>query len=283
MAPGLARAQTAPAQTAPAAQEPKPAPAGDKPAEVVVTGTRSEVIATPDRVSFSVANDLQVQTGTLADALRAVPGVEVDLQGRVSLRGDPGVEILIDGRPSAMLRGESRGDAILSMPAGRIERVEVITNPSAALSPEGSGGVINLVTRQARRNSRSATVRATLGGEGRGALNLGGSHSGNGLTATGDLGYRRMTGEASATQLRSRIDSGSGATVTSRQDSELDNSNSSRTARLGIDYDVDKRNRLSTELSYRDVSGDVERTDSFVSQNAAASYERDSEIDLFQR
>lgn len=283
--PGLAQAQTAPAPPARPAPEagPKPGPAGDKDGEVVVTGTRSEVVATPDRVSFSVANDLQVQTGTVADALRSVPGVEVDLQGRVSLRGDPGVTILIDGRPSAMLRGESRGDVLLSMPAGQIDRVEVITNPSAALSPEGWGGVINLVTKPARKDTRSATVRATLGTEGRGALNLSGAHSGSGLTVTGDLGYRRMTGEASATQLRSRLDPASGTIVDSRQDSELDNKNASRTARLGVEYDLDKKNRVSTELSYRDVSGDVERTDSFVSQNEAASYERVSEIDLFQR
>lgn len=283
-APGFASAQTAPAQPAPPPQAaPKPGPAAEKPNEVVVTGTRSDVIATPDRVSFNVSNDLQVQTGTVADALRAVPGVEVDLQGRVSLRGDPGVTILIDGRPSAMLRGENRGDVLLSMPAGQIERVEVMTNPSAAQSPEGSGGVINLVTRQTRKDTRSATVRATLGTEGRGALNLSGAHSGSGLTVTGDVGYRRMTGEASATQLRSRLDPASGAFVESRQDSEIDNANSGLTARLGVEYDLDKKNRLSTELSYRDFSGGVDRADTFVSQNAAASYERDSDIDLSQR
>jgi outer membrane receptor protein involved in Fe transport len=278
--PGLASAQPA----GPAAEAAtKPAPAADKPNDVVVTGTRSDVIATPDRVSFNVANDLQVQTGTVADALRSVPGVEVDLQGRVSLRGDPGVTILIDGRPSAMLRGENRGDVLLSMPAGQIERVEVITNPSAALSPEGSGGVINLVTKQARKGTRSATVRATLGGEGRGAINLSGVRSGSGLTVTGDLGFRRMTGEASATQLRSRLDPGSGSFATSRQESELDNTNAAASARLGVEYDLDKKNRLSTEFSYRAAAGAVERLDSFVSQRADPSYERASDIDLYQR
>ncbi|HEU0134850.1 MAG TPA: outer membrane beta-barrel protein, partial [Allosphingosinicella sp.] len=280
-APALAQPQPQPAPAP--AQPAAPAPAADKPNEVVVTGTRSDVIATPDRTSFNVTNDLQVQTGTVADALRAVPGVEVDLQGRVSLRGDPGVTILIDGRPSAMLRGESRGDVLLSMPAGQIERVEVITNPSAAMSPEGSGGVINLVTKQVRKDTRSATVRATLGTRGRGALNLSGAHSGSGLTVTGELGYRRMTGEAEAVQLRSRLDPVSGDFLTSRQDSELENVNSSRTGRFGIEYDIDKKNRLSTELSYRDGKADLERTDSFVSQKLGESYERVSDIDLFQR
>jgi outer membrane receptor protein involved in Fe transport len=241
------------------------------------------VVGGPDRVSFSVANDLQVQTGTLADALRAVPGVEVDLQGQVRLRGDPGVKILIDGRPSAMLRGEGRGDALMSMPAGQIERVEVITNPSAAMSPEGSGGVINLVTKQVRKGTRSATVRATLGGEGRVALNLGGALSSGRLTATADIGVRRFTSDVSLRQRRSRLDPTTGSFVDSDQESAQENQITARTARLAIDYDLDKKNRLSTELSYRQANGDAERTDHFASSNAGASYDRLSDIDLFQR
>ncbi|HEY0147676.1 MAG TPA: TonB-dependent receptor [Allosphingosinicella sp.] len=284
-APSVAAAQAA-AQTAPQAAAPpadgtaKPAP--QKEQELVVTGTRSEVISTPDRTSFSVANDLQVQTGSVADALRVVPGVEVDLQGRVSLRGDPGVEILIDGRPSGLLRGDSRGDVLLSMSAGGIERVEVITNPGAALSPEGSGGVINLVTKKARKDTTSGTVRATVGLEGRGALSLSGAHSAGPLTLTGDIGNRRMTGEGDGVQTRSRTDA-NGNTVTSRQDTELETVNTGRNARVGIEYDLNKKNRLSTEFNYREGSNSIERADVFESSNAAGSYDRDSEIDLSQR
>ena len=283
----LAAALAAPAiAQAPPAAPPASAPsraADPRPGELVVTGTRSDVVAGPDRVSFSVANDLQVQNGTLADALRAVPGVEVDLQGQVSLRGDPGVTILIDGRPSAMLRGEGRGDALLSMPAGQVERVEVITNPSAALSPEGSGGVINLVRKQVRKDTRSATIRATAGGEGRVALNLGGAHSSGGLTATADLGYRRFTSDASAVQRRSRREPATGTFIDSVQESGIDTSFESRTARLSVDYDLDKKNRVSTELSYRRASGDVEREDRFTGPSPALSYDRSSGIDLVQR
>ncbi|HEX8308518.1 MAG TPA: TonB-dependent receptor [Allosphingosinicella sp.] len=280
-APSLAQAQErAPAQ-APA--KPPPRPAGEAPRDVVVTGTRAEVVGAPDRTSFNVSNDLQVQNGTLADALRAVPGVEVDLQGNVSLRGDPGVTILVDGRPSAMLRGDNRGDVILSMPAGRIERVEVMTNPSAANSPEGSGGVINLVSRQARKDMTTGTVRATVGGEGRGALSLSGSHNAGDVTLTGELGYRRFSGDAEAVQLRSRLDPATGDFVDSRLESELDNSNGFANARVGIEYDLDKKNRLSTELSYRDGRADIERDDRFTAATPAFSYERGSDIDLSQR
>lgn len=261
----------------------QPPSSGQTGQEVVVTGTRSEVISTPDRTSFSVANDLQVQTGTLADALRAVPGVEVDVQGNVSLRGDPGVTILVDGRPSAMLRGDNRGDVILSMPSSQIERVEVITNPSAAMSPEGSAGVINLVTRQARRNTRSGTARASYGGGGRGSVTLNGSLSQPGLTVTGDVGYRRFTADAGATQLRSRRDPATGSFVSSRQDSAFENSFGFGSARLGIEYDLDRSNRLSTEVSFRRGNGDVERLDRFTSADAAAAFTRSSDVDLNQR
>ena len=294
VAPAAAHAQAAPAQTPPAAQAPAPAspgaqrPAAENQREVVVTGTRSEVISTADRVSFNVANDLQVQTGSVADALRSVPGVEVDLQGNVSLRGDQGVVIMIDGRPSAMLRGESRGDVLLSMPAGNIERVEVITNPSAAMSPEGSGGVINLVTKQARKDTRggttrSGTIRANIGPEGRGNVSLNGAQSGNGLTLTGELAYRRMTGESDAEQIRERLDPATGNWLTSSQESEVEQVFASRSGRFGVEYDLDKKNRLSTELNYRDGTIDIARIDDFTGPTPAASYQRVSDVDLSQR
>ena len=281
------QAQTAP-QTPPStppagSTSQQTAPANRPSDELVVTGTRSEVISTPDRLSFSVANDLQVQTGTLADALRAVPGVEVDVQGNVSLRGDPGVTILVDGRPSAMLQGDNRSQVILSMPAGQIERVELITNPGADMSPEGSGGVINLVSRRARPNTRSGSVRANIGGEGRAMLSLNGTISKPGLTVTGDLGYRRFNGGAEAEVERERRDPATGLFVSSRQASELENENAFRNARIGVDYDLDEKNRLSTEFNYREGEANVERFDLFTSETPAASFSRSSEIDLWQR
>jgi outer membrane receptor protein involved in Fe transport len=268
------------AQTQPVANPPKAATNGK---EIVVTGTRAETIAKPDRLSFSIANDLQVQTGTLADALRAVPGVEVDVEGRVSLRGDAGVTILIDGRPSAMLKGENRGDVLMSMPATQIDRVEVITNPSAAMSPEGSGGVINLVTKQVGKDMRTATIKANAGAEGRRTLGLNASNSSKGLTLTGDLGYRHFKGGFEGTQLRSRLDPATASFVDSQLKAKGDNITNFANARLGAEYDLDKKNRLSTELSYREGKAQGERIDMFQSSNSGASYDRQSDVDASQR
>ena len=135
------------------AQQPPPKPAAapaDKtqPAvgEVIIQGAPPPMRTDIDRNSYSVAGDLQATTGSISDALRNVPSLEVDVQGNVALRGDPNVTILIDGKPSGQFQGENRAQALQNLPADSIERVEVITNPSAAFDPNGSAGIINLIS-----------------------------------------------------------------------------------------------------------------------------------------
>jgi outer membrane receptor protein involved in Fe transport len=275
----LAAIPAAPALAQSAPQSPPAKQDMGKSSEIVVSGARAEVTASPDRTSFNIANDLNAQNGTLADALRGVPGVEVDLQGNVSLRGDAGVTILIDGRPAAVMRSDARGDYLLATPASNIERVEVITNPSAAMSPEGSGGVINLVTKQAKKDTRFATLRGTIGNQGRAALGASGGLSKTGLSLNGDFNWRRMDNDGELEQIRSRYDSGSGTFLTSRQDSTQDAHGRSYTARAGIDYDPDKKNRISGEFTYRNNAMYARRDDHVAGPGGVGSYDRVSDTD----
>jgi outer membrane receptor protein involved in Fe transport len=271
-------AAQAPAPARPSSDQPrKPATKSD---EVVVTGTRADVIAKPDRLSFSIVNDLQAQTGTLADALRNVPGVEVDLEGRVSLRGDSSVEILIDGRPSAMLRGEGRAAFLQSMPASQIERVEVITNPSAAFSPEGSGGIINLVTKRAPANSRWATVRAVAGPDGKAGANVTAATSSKGLTISGDLGVRRWPFDSDYKRTREALATDGSVISRSRQLGELEQRPVGMQGRLGAEYDLDKANRLSGELSFHRMEMDAKRHETTISTDPALGLLRDAESEM---
>lgn len=140
---GAAIAQTAPAPASSQVPVP-PAEAQDAQAvspsaatsigDVVVIGRTSDVRSSIDSTSYSLANDLQASSGSLADALRNVPSVDVDPQGNVSLRGDPNVTVLVDGKPSGTLTGEGRAQALLQLSAGGYSRIEVMTNPSAAYS-----------------------------------------------------------------------------------------------------------------------------------------------------
>ncbi|QIL01823.1 TonB-dependent receptor [Sphingomonas sinipercae] len=277
-------AAKADAQTAPA---PAPAPpaAKEKQPAIVVTGTRSDVISKADRVSFNVSNNLQVQTGTLADVLRSVPGVDVDLEGKVSLRGDSGVKILVDGRPSAQLSGEGRDNAVLTMPAGQIERVEVITNPSAAMSPEGSGGVINLIMKHARPNSRTATVKGNIGAKGRGSLGISAVTSGSKLTATADLNLRRFTTDSTLKQLRTTTDPDSGVVTVLKRQNAADIVSTGGNGQIGVDYDLDKSNRLSTQLNAFRFNTDIDGLEEVENSGVGIldSYARDSGTDVTVR
>ncbi len=224
--------------------------------DVVVRAARPDIITAADRMIYNVTNDVQAQTGSVADVLRNVPGVEVDLQGNVSLRGDGNVTILVDGRPSAMLRGASRADVLQAMSGSQIERVEVITNPSAAFSPEGSGGVINLVTRSTRPAVTSVGVRASWDGGERGNLSLSGSRTNNGLTLSGDIGLRHNVSDFESESVRLRPGATPATTITEESLSNGENTNTFGNARLGADYDLNERDRISGELSYRAI--DVE-------------------------
>lgn len=271
------------AATAPAgAQETQgnPAPAKTPPAqpvqgqEVVVSAQRSDVRTEADRTSFDISRNLQAQSGTLADALRTVPGVEVDLQGQVSLRGDPGVTILIDGRPSAVMQGEGRANTILTMPASQVERVEVITNPSASMSPEGSAGVINLITKGVRKDTTSTTIRATTGGEGRHRVSVNGAMSRGKLTLTGDLAYGRFSTESSLIDERTRTRP-DGFVEETRQTLIQTNRPEFASARVGAEYDISSKDRLSASAAFQDGDFRNARTGEYVSNDPLQSFSRD--------
>lgn len=277
----LMMAVGAAAQTPPPTQAPQgtpPSGQGTAPNEaegVVVTGQRSAVRTSIDRLSYDIGTDLQSQTGSVADVLRNVPGVEVDVQGNVSLRGDGNVTILIDGRPSSAFRGEGRGEALQQFPASQIARVEVITNPNASLSPEGTAGVINLITRQNRRAGTSGSVRASIGTDGRSTAGLTASRVGQKLTVSADLGVRLARGENSESRDRARLDAASGLflTDTTRGTSKTTGGRF-RNARLAADYDLTARDRLSAELSHRGFGIDSDGRQRFEAREGAGMVNR---------
>ena len=159
LASGPAIAQVTPAPAAPVA-----ASAGT---DIVVTGQAPAVQSSIDRKVYSTTRDLQASSGSVSDVLRNVPSVDVDAQGNVSLRGDTNVQVLIDGRPSTLVSGTNRAEALQQLPADSIESVEVMTNPSAQFRPDGSSGLINIITKKNRKPGSSGTVQSSAGTDGR--------------------------------------------------------------------------------------------------------------------
>lgn len=274
----FAQSTTPPApQTPPPAQQPAPAPEEEAEEEttveeVVVQGRVTDVRTSIDSVSYSLADDLQAQTGTLAEALRNIPSVEVDPDGNVSLRGDAGVTILVDGRPSTQFNGPSRGQMVLQIPASQYARIEVMTNPSAAYSPEGGGGVINLISKpNAVRQGQTTTgsIRANIGDDGR--WNVGGNiaHVIGKTTLTADVGVRHDAFDQEIERLRTTFDAGSGQFLEARQTQDIAGEVDVVFLRFAAEHNLDDRTQLVAEVRHHDVSTNADVLDLYEADDAA--------------
>lgn len=129
--------------------------------EVEVRAERSTMEMDFDSRTFNVGQDIVSMGGSALDVLDNVPSITTDYEGNVSLRGSQGVQILINGRPSSLIR--SGTDALSAIPSSMIERVEVITNPSARYSAEGTAGIINIVLRDNAQLGFNGTISANTG------------------------------------------------------------------------------------------------------------------------
>lgn len=158
--------------------------------EVQVTGQRSQMKLEVDRKSFSVDQVLAAAGGSASDLLENIPSVEVTTDGEISLRGNSSVEVWINGKASG-LTSDNRAEILQQIPAESIEKIEVIDNPSAKFSPEGSAGIINMILKRDRRAGYYGSVRA--GAATSGGWNTGGSinYSSGKLDAFANVGYRR--------------------------------------------------------------------------------------------
>ncbi len=126
---------------------------------VEVTAQKSQLNLQLDKKVFNVGQDLLSRSGSATDVLDNVPSVSVEPDGTISLRGNSGVKILINGRPSSI----ADNNALSSLPAASIERIEVITNPSARYESAGNAGIINIVLKANREFGFNGTATVTGG------------------------------------------------------------------------------------------------------------------------
>ncbi len=125
--------------------------------EVEIVAEKSTMTMTLDKRVFNVGKDVSSTAGNAIEVLDNIPSVNVDVEGNVSLRGDSGVQILVDGKVSG-LAGTSTQDALRSLQADMIEKIEVVTNPSVRYDAEGTAGIINIVLKKDKRRGFNASV-----------------------------------------------------------------------------------------------------------------------------
>lgn len=247
-----ARQKGSPQRTAPPV---KAAPAGrETPSQVedltVQAAPQSAVRVSIDRRSYSVSTDLKGANGSLADALRNVPGAEVSLDGNLTLRGGA-VQIMIDGQPSQVFSGPQAAQALQSMPADRIERVEVINNPSAAFSPEGQAGIINLITKKQAPSGVSGGVRANAGTSGHDNASGNFVYQNGKLTVLGDAGWQVNRQKYRITTTGTVADPITGQNDRRTQTEIQNPPNTGWSLHNGFTYQMDPKTQLAGDLRYQ--------------------------------
>ena len=115
--------------------------------EVELVAERTEVEIRLDKRVYNVGRDITVRGGSVSDVMDNIPSVSVDVEGNISLRGNDNVRILINGKPSGLV-GLSGPDALRQLPAESIEKVEVITSPSARYEASGTAGILNIILKR---------------------------------------------------------------------------------------------------------------------------------------
>jgi len=210
--------------------------------EVEVIGQGSQMHFDVDKKVFTVDQNISAAGGSASDVLKNIPSVTVDNQGNVALRKDGNVEVWINGKASG-LTADNRAQVLQQMPAESIESIEIMTNPSAKYSPEGSAGIINIVMKQNHKAGYYGSVSAgvSIPDNGKIGKNLGANinYTSNKFDSYINLGYRAMSFDGGGKTNRINND-----TISLKQNNDMQNSFSGLFMRAGIDYHLDKQNSI---------------------------------------
>ena len=213
---------------------------------VNVTGEKSLIEETVDRLVYNAEKDLTSRGGDAADILRKVPMLAVDFDGNVTLRGTSNIRVLINNKPSTII-ASSIADALKMIPADLIKSVEVITSPSAKYDAEGSGGIINIITKKS--TIQGATLSLDTG------TGIRGSNLGlNGSLRTGKLGvtlggYGRAFYNKAMIELEQNTIQNGNSIMTKQTADAFDNGLFGR-YNVGFDYDLGNNQYLTAGVNF---------------------------------
>ena len=214
--------------------------------EVQITAEKSTVEYKLDKRVFNVGKDLISKGGSVNDILNNVPSVNVDIEGGVSLRGNPNVRILINGRPSVL----TANNGLESIPSENIEKVEVITNPSAKYDAEGTAGIINIILKKSKNGKAGSSLQLTTGIPDNHRINYNINYKREKFNLFSNLSYRYLKFDGNGYINRTNFNNN---TITSSSNRTTNFTRNFKTFNLyfGSDYYIDDKNTLTLSYYYR--------------------------------
>ena len=214
--------------------------------EVTVTAEKSMIEEKVDRLVYNAEKDITSKGGDAADVLRKVPLLTVDLDGNLSLRGSSNIRVLINNKPSTII-ASSIADALKMIPSDLIKSVEVITSPSAKYDAEGSGGIINIITKKSTIEGLTLNLDAGAGVRGSN-LGLNGNIRKGKLGVSMGGGGRAFYNKAATSLDQSTFRDGN--TVLTRQTANAFDNGLFGRYNLGFDYDISKNQSLTAGVNF---------------------------------
>lgn len=212
--------------------------------EVVVEGIRSQMRFELDKKVFSVDANIAAAGQSASELLESIPSVEVDQDGEVSLRGNSSVTVWINGKESG-LTADNRAQILEQIPAETIDKIEVITNPSAKYSPEGTAGIINIVLKKDRKAGYYGSAEISANSRGGGNLSGNINYSSSKVDAFAGLGFRMRRNTGGSKMNRQFLDAeGNPDGLYTLSDGESHNRGRNVFARLGFTYHLTEKDDI---------------------------------------
>eukprot|EP01029_Cantina_marsupialis_P022172 TRINITY_DN539_c0_g1_i1.p1 TRINITY_DN539_c0_g1~~TRINITY_DN539_c0_g1_i1.p1 ORF type:complete len:820 (+),score=116.08 TRINITY_DN539_c0_g1_i1:6908-9367(+) len=212
--------------------------------EVTVTTERLPVQYQIDKKVIPVSKQITAASGTAVDVLENVPSVSVDIEGNVSLRGSSNFTVLVDGKPSIL----EASDILEQMPASVIENIEIITNPSAKYDPEGTAGIINVITKKNKESGLTGVANLNLGSQNNNGGDILINYRKKKWNFNFGVDYNNRQFEGSnESENRTTIEDVTNF-VLSEGDSKMQRLGYG--VRTGVDFDLDEKNQFSFGFRY---------------------------------
>ncbi|MHA3044013.1 TonB-dependent receptor domain-containing protein [Riemerella anatipestifer] len=218
-----------------------------------------------DKKTYDVSSDLVSKGGSLQDVLQNVPSVDVDTDGTVSMRGSSNVRFLINGKPSSMLGIDDGANALQSIPAEQIEKIEVITNPSSKFEASGTSGILNIILKKNKKTGFNGSVIGSIGYLPQTNLNANLSWRKGNFTwfINGGGGYRESKGTTRNNNFYKKNDAQVNQLLESRQNGERNTAMDTYNATAGIVYDLGKNTSINASGTIRSIKGTEDAFNNF--------------------